>query len=547
MEKKQTRVKEKLFISEFSEDFFTGRCQSEEGLEDFIRGCADKVKERKEKGGIWHCILDVAVEEVCKDGLWRCFDFNKYFYGNRGRQKLMADFYGEPLFLKLDVAQAITYNLCRLGEKDEYDMEDSRDVEIWEEDFKDILDIGRKMPEKDMAVDLLPGLDRLKDRYNSVPERAGVYFPRLVNGCRITLERNFSGLNVLYIGNERFQSYLSRLGTKKAYLREMMGYIAALDKGNEPQQYAWEKMTGFNAINIIAKFLTEMAKKEGCTQRKLVSSFMKNIMEEYYYLFRQIMEMPNVLTRLLLLKQIFAYGSGMEDKMAWDYLRDVNRLLFGVNDRYKEIQECILEIAVYTRWMIGGRRDIGTWLEELEKEYPIRLFEEQLFSLNIGNGWYCNRVTTITKDRMEWAEERAFLFLELKKDASKIGGLTRYERKCRLLQDIKNLRYFDCRAELSQKLQEKKWFHIGSANLSENLRRQYERASVRTPLGKICTKTLAEAHEEGCEEFVDTVEELEKALRLCLLSEYKNVIFENTFMEEEKIYEEIKNYLFYHI
>ena len=80
--------------------------------------------------------------------------------------------------------------------------------------------------------------------------------------------------------------------------------------------------------------------------------------------------------------------------------------------------------------MIGGRRDIGTWLEELEKEYPIRLFEEQLFSLNIGNGWYCNRVTTITKDRMEWAEERAFLFLELKKDASKIGGLTRYERKC---------------------------------------------------------------------------------------------------------------------
>ncbi len=130
MEKKQTRVKEKLFISEFSEDFFTGRCQSEEGLEDFIRGCADKVKERKEKGGIWHCILDVAVEEVCKDGLWRCFDFNKYFYGNRGRQKLMADFYGEPLFLKLDVAQAITYNLCRLGEKDEYDMEDSRDVEI---------------------------------------------------------------------------------------------------------------------------------------------------------------------------------------------------------------------------------------------------------------------------------------------------------------------------------------------------------------------------------------------------------------------------------
>ena len=73
----------------------------------------------------------MAVEEVCKDGLWRCFDFNKCFYGNRGRQKLMADFYGEPLFLKLDVAQAITYNLCRLGEKDEYDMEDSRDCLLY--------------------------------------------------------------------------------------------------------------------------------------------------------------------------------------------------------------------------------------------------------------------------------------------------------------------------------------------------------------------------------------------------------------------------------
>lgn len=76
-------------------------------------------------------------------------------------------------------------------------MEDNKDVEIWEEDFRDILDIGRKMPEKDMAVDLLPGLERLKDRYSSVAERAGVYFPRIVDGSRIALERNFAGLNVL--------------------------------------------------------------------------------------------------------------------------------------------------------------------------------------------------------------------------------------------------------------------------------------------------------------------------------------------------------------
>ncbi len=221
-----------------------------------------------------------------------------------------------------------------MGGKDKYDIEDNKDVEIWEEDFRDILDIGRKMPEKDMAVDLLPGLERLKDRYSSVAERAGVYFPRIVDGSRIELERNFAGLNVLYIGNERFQAYLSRFGTKKAY------------------------------------------------------------------------------------------------------------------------------------------------------------FKELLFSLNIGDGWYNNKGITITMDRLEWAEGRAFPLLELKKDTSKMGGLHRYGRKCRLLQDIKDLRYFGCRAELSQRLQKKGWFHIGSANLSENLRRQLDRASERTPSEKYAQRPM---------------------------------------------------------
>ncbi len=549
MEKKATFGKEELFISEFSDDFFKKRLQSDDGLEDFIRECSDEVENREKKGGVWHCILDVAVEKICKKGLGSYFDFNKYFGGDYGLQKIMAGFYGEPFFLKLDVAQAITYNLCRLGKEDVYDMEDGYDVKIWEEDFRGILDIGRKMPEKDLAVDLIPGLERLEEKYNDAAERSRVRFPRMADGGKITLEQNFSGLNVLYIGNERFQTYLSRSGPKKAYFKDFMGYIAVLDKvGNEPQQYVWEKMTGFNAINIMAKFLTEMAGKGGCSQRKDVRNFMESLMKDHSYLFRQIMEMPNVLTRLLFLKQVFAYGFGMEDNMKWGYLQNINRLLFGKNDRYKEIRESILETAVYTRWMMGGGLDIGTWQRELEKEYPIEVFEELLLSVNIGDGWHCMKDAGVDLEEMKGEEGTAYLFLELKRKGFRMDGLCRYERKCRLLQNIKDFKYFEYSRELAVRLLGQGWFHKSSGNLLKPLNGELERMTEQTPLGRICSiKDHSELAGEEYEKFMETAEELEKALRPCLLSNYKNVIFENTYMEEEKVYEEIINYLLYHI
>lgn len=550
MDKKGLLEKEGLFISEFTDDFFKRKLQSESGLEEFIRGCADKVKKRQKEGGIWHCILDVAVKEVCKKELRYYFDFNKYFDGGYGLQKLMADFYGEPFFLKLDVAQAITYNLCRLGEEYVYDMENDGDVEIWEDDYKAILDIGRKMPEKELMLDLIPGLDRLEEKYNDVVNKSRVYFPRKVDGDKIMLEQKFTGLNVLYIGNEKFQDYLRRSGLKKAYFKDLMGYIEVMDKENEPQQYVWEKMTGFNAINIIAKFLTEIATIRGI-QKKDIRGFIEFIQRECHHLFRQIMEMPNVLTKLLLLKHIFSYVPGTDDKMILDYLQNMNILLLEKNDKYKEIQECVLAIAVYTRWMMGEERKIEAWLDELEKEYPITLFEEWMLFVNMGLGWYCKKEINVNMDKIinEWEKkgEMTHLLRALRRNEKEINGKrSGYERKD-ILKAIKDFRYFEYRKELSKRLQEQGWFHISSDNLLENMRRQQEKASELTPLGSICTKTYSELRGEEGVEFIETVEEVEKALRSCLLSDYKNVIFENTFMEEQQTYEEIMNFLLYHI
>lgn len=552
MGKKAMLGKEKLFISEFSDDYFKRRLQPEEDLEKFIRGCSDEVKERQKGGDIWHCILDVAVEKVCKEGLGNCFGSNSFFDGNRDCQELVADFYREPFFLKLDVAQAITYNLCRLGEKDTYDMEESGDVESWEEYFRDFLDIGRKMPEKDLAIDLIPGLDRLEGKYKDVADRSRVYFPKMVTGSRITLERNFAGLNVLYIGNEKFQAYLSRSGNKKAYFKDMEGYIAALDKENEPQQYAWEKMTGFNAINIIAKFLTEMAKAGGGRRNKGIPDFIKDVVSEYYYLFQQVMEMPNILTRLLLLKQIFNYGSGMEEKMSWGYLHNINSLLLGKNDRYKEIQECVLEVAVYIRWVIGegNGMEAETWLKELEKEYPIELFEELMLYLNVRDGWYCKKKISINIgkniDELKKSGDMKYVAQALRENVKEINTKWIEYEGYDILKDIRDLRYFKYRKELSRRLQRQGCFHISSPNFLEYLRREGEEGSELMPLGRICTKTHSEL-KGGVGEFVETEQELEKALRRCLLSDCKNVIFENTFMEEEQAYEKIMNFLFYHI
>lgn len=553
MNKKELFEKEKLFISEFTDDFFESKLKKEEGLEEWIQECANEVLELqgKEEGFIWHSILEIVVRKVCQKEMMSYFEKDSEECSEL--EKIIVGFYGESFFLKLDIAQKITYNLYRIGENDVYDMENNEDVQLWEEEYRVFLDIGRNMSDKDLAVELMPELtsDRLEEKYNKTVCGSKVFFPKWLNGSKVKLEREFAELHVMYIGNEKFQNYLCHSGKRKENFDNLVKYIRILDeKGNGALHYIWEKLTNFNAINLIAKFLIQAAERNGVIKDEDKQSFAENVSKEYYYLFRQIIEMPNVLTRLLLLKQIFDYVLKVSGKGFWLHLKRINLLLTDINSYYNCIQEIVLEIAVYVRWVIGRKKRLcmDEWIHELEKEYSTEMFEELLLSLNIDDGWYNNLETdSIGKGQAEPQERDSCLLLELERHGEKPDVLCKYFRKRKLLKSIGENKYVGGKASLSEKLQREGWFHISSNTLSEFLEKECEGACKITPYGAICTMCQSVEEYNVEREFEETVENLETIIGPCLLSEYKGVIFENILMNKQPIYEKIFEDLLYHI
>lgn len=194
--------KEGLFISEFTNEFFEKYMEPESDLQEIVQECADEVLKLQKEGkeNIWHCILEVAVSKSFEEGLESYFRFDEESEGDPGLEKIISDFYKEPLFLKLDVAQEITYNLYRLWKDDKYNMDKDRDLKVWEDEYRVLLDFGREMSKKDFYADLIPGLSsiRLEKKYDEVVRSSNVIFPKIINENKITLESNFSELNILY-------------------------------------------------------------------------------------------------------------------------------------------------------------------------------------------------------------------------------------------------------------------------------------------------------------------------------------------------------------
>lgn len=571
LKKREILKEEKLFIKEFTNEFFEKYMKSESGLQEIVQQCADEVLKLQKKGkeNIWHCILEVAVAKSFKEGLESYFRFDEESEGDPGLKKIISDFYKEPLFLELDVAQEIIYNLYRLEEDDEYNIENDRDLKIWEEEYRVLLEFGREMSKKDFSTDLIPGIcsNRLEEKYDEVVHSSNVIFPKMINGNKITLESNFSELNLLYIGNETFQDYLCHSKKHKNYFKKLMEYVKILNEGeNETLQYVWEKLTNFNSINIIAKFLTEVFERGSILYSE---NMLKNIVSEYKKVFQMMINMPNVLTRLLIFKQIFCYilevtqGLGATGKQfyksissyihevpkgCWDYLAEVNELLPKLNIVYKCKKEEILRLLVLIRWKIGrekGKLDINEWIEELKMEYRIKNFERLFLFMNLDDGWYNKRLIDTVEIRNLEKGKRASYKMQDQKIDNSIFEFYKYIRKLNLLERIMDFNHNECKIGLSKKLQEEGWFHITSKAFEEFLCRGLDNTCELIGKHRVCTATCQKS-ENDKKEFEETTENIEKILNSCLLSEYNHVIFENTFIEK-KTYIEVFNLLLYYI
>lgn len=578
MEKKELWEEEGLFISDFTDDFFKRHLESEQGLEGFIQECAEKALfQQKERGeGIWNSILKVAVEEVCRSGLRNCFGFEKEFREYSDLERVLIDFYEEPFFLELDVAQKIIYNLYRLDGVDKYDIGDAMDMEEWQERYGDLLGLGRKMEEKDMTVDLLPGLDRIRKKYKKTEHKPKVWMQEKTEDGKIMLEANFGELNALYIGNEKFREYLYWKGrirnefpqvalsgkeNIRGFFQMLIENIKILnEKVSVPQQYIWEKMTDFNALNMVAKFLTKIVEKNRICERN-VRGFVKNEVEENYFLFRQITEMPNVLTRLLLLKMVFRYMADRPEELVGCY-KEFNIFLNNVNSKYGLIQDTVLEVAVLMRWYMERENKVNRvqWREELEKEYPNSLFEKCLLFLSIGRD-PCKvrevempaKIKVLIRQKEEctdWEElaqqdEYKNLLQEWERNAWNVEASD--VRKYELLKSLGDNRYFDCGDATMEKLKEEGWIVVGSESYLEFKKRQEKLACEKTPFGNVCTITYSEYKKKCNETYSETTENIRDSLKPCLLSEYKEVIFENTYTDWDRVYKKIFNYIVYYI
>lgn len=551
---------EGLFITEFSDSFFENYIKQDIRLEKIIQDIADKTLRLQEetKENIWHCILYTTLNEICPQGLEVYFDFDKYnaypqFYN------ILSGFYKEPFFLKIDVAQAILYNLYRCNEgEDTYDLNENYgcsvegDLDKLINEYKELFSYGRG--KKEHFVDLVPGLELLRRNSEKHKNKTKVCFLQLTEDRKLILDRSYAKLNILFVGNDKFQNYLYHIKSKENY-QNILKNIKNLNKDTKckPLHYVWEKMTDFNTINIVAKFFVELIGRDNITKKEL-KVYEEKIAYFYSILFKRIGDMPNILTRLLILKQAFSYiKENPKSKNNIDIspmlLDELTRFLARINGRYKYIQDTVLEVAVLVRWKIEKDEtlDIQRWIRELETEYSSDLFETLLVSLNLDENLYKYKNGNIQKytyNEIEEADTEKNKCLTIERRSGRIDDFG-YLKRCDLLKVIKDYKYTTDKAELARCLKEQGWgvaerYYTFLGQISPNI---YE----DTFMGRICTKTYSEQEKEALpKQYEEETRFIEETIRPYLLSEYKNIIYESLDMDKYDEYIDVFNFLLYH-
>lgn len=566
--RREELVKEGLFITEFSNEFFKTELEKYPNLKKDIQEKSDYIVklQKNSNEGIWHCIFQELIKKIAPHGIIEFPEKNRMHIRYPDIEELVKKFYEERLFFTMDTAQKIIYNLNRLGNRSVYDMEDSEEIDSWEEDgLTELLDIGRKQygTQKDITVDLIPDLERLESKYQNCnyAEDLSVHLPKKINDKKIELETDFLKLNVLYLGNEKLRDYLYHFKVDLDCLEMLEKQIKKLEESyNETGvslQYIWEKMTSFNTINLFAKFFLRLIEQVGGLEKQK-SEILQCIVKRNFYLFRQINKMPNVLTKLLLIKFIFNY---IENKMrkipneeryqfVLDALEDMNVCLINMNKQYEMMQEGLVSLATMIRWNIQKKVTFTSeWIKELETEFPVSLFEKWMISLNIEDLLVNPKVINeniekelrdescvcISKEYSINQESNSNIKLKWKKDLKKD-----------LLEIIGEYKYINEASRLAEELKKDGW--VSHISIIKNMDAEVtEEDYMLTPLGMICVATSdlfsqkSNSKKEAC---ID--EELPEIIKNWLLSENKHVIFENTYSHDEKTYRKIFNLLLYH-
>lgn len=385
---KKALEKEKLYITEFSADFFDKLIKKGNDKEDGkinsdeIKDVIEKVKEKSPKGKnefkIWTAIFEVLMKEKYVEDL-----FEPYQPVSETGE-ILNTFYYNKYFLYFETAQLIKYNLERLEGIIECDlMEDMEPlIKYTEVGRKDYSKLGKNKEEsiqifEDKIGELPIDLKALESRYKDASEK--VCLIKEWNEEKIYLDSFFKEVNYVYIANGRFKNFLYRRGNAIT-LKEIEEMISKLENDiSNDNVYLWEKLTNFNVIILMAEFF-------GKNYNSFSKKEMKRVLEQYSNIIHNIEAMPNILTRILFLKVAFDHIS-MDPNGLVEKITKLNEYIGFSNIKYGNMINDLTKYAVIIRWNYGDKNAYNAerWREELEREFSIELFRQWRKSVNIRN------------------------------------------------------------------------------------------------------------------------------------------------------------------
>lgn len=564
MEQRELLEQEGLYLLDFSDEFFDEIFETNHELEEEISEIAEDVKKNPcFEENRWHCIFDTVIMKVCPDGISEALGVGRNRIIEEKYQelyKLFSGFYADPFFLSMDVAQEIHYNLLRLETPVEIDLYcDEKTLKTYEE----WIDVGNKKygKEKKLSEDFEEDMDRLNKKYGEDNVLSVKMFCQLEN-YKIPVDTEFVELNLAYMGNERFRDYLYHIGKPGTYLETLIDLIGKLNEVEIPMHYIWEKLTNFNMICILGKFLSHIngsRYRRNVTEKEQVE-FLEAFINKTSPPFFQIWDMPNYLTRLLCLKQILGYIEKQTPYMANDLWRQFNIYLAEINTRYKRLQRCILRWSILVNWKLDEKkkRNREQWIESLGKEYPISLYEKLYVSSDIPFDSYMPKSIDSLEGKisLRGQEKYRLIMNGIFSKSKSINHLNENEKIELLMELKKKIDYMEVMEKEGYRplAGSEKWgerlVEAGYIPLDKVLwdsLNQDDEEYIRTSIGDICQANVNKLDWKR-KNYGNKIEErLEEVIKPHLLSKYQYIVFENTIeIRDNKILNKYIKYLLYH-
>lgn len=461
--------KEGLYITEFSDSFFAKRMKAEgNNIRDKVKGLAYKIEEKIKDSdqNKWHIIFDTIQKELFPEGMKEALALNDSYVPDKFHNliEIIKGFYLEPYFLELDVMQQIEYNLFRLGKIKTIDLEARNETDIdFLNVYQNLFEIGRhkysdrkddiippdwaksykkrqinipkyeksnkeyakdknKNEKRLVEDDLLKDLQYLMRKYEKKGSLS-VEFKPIGEKSQVYVEEDNADCNLACLANEAFLDYLYRVETNRNSVGVMKHMIEEMNcVTDENVYYEWEKLTNYNVIIAVSKFIFDFVMKEA-KDKRLTKKEQKNFAEQFVKreqkLFFRILSMKNYLLRLVLLKEIFTYIEGSNYAFIYELLDCLEKMLEMINQKYEKVQQSIYIYTVLIRWELAKKNDIDIWKRELLSEYSIVSLKRILLFQNIYRSVLTRNMLDVRRNGFPLAKTETSLE-SLKKEVNRI-------------------------------------------------------------------------------------------------------------------------------